>query len=359
MCTIFQRFGILLYANPTIYLPSLTPTTDDLPTPLSEESPPPTTHDLTLTLLFICWTLPYLDEATYVDVLARYSMGHRLLRLLQLYDNSCISELSSNRASDMQDSSGLALAKGTVIKSVRGHNSDSSIPFINDILSYTSNSIEATTTTPALHINQQTNGLGSLLSLFEHLTQCTPESLLVVCYEAFLQICIKGIGHISAVVRKHCTSALRNLVPLAVVVQSSRVEGGTGTGVSPGTVIHAVANRSSVLSREPLPRLTESTDPLDRQVLNTLNAYVSLLSALPSCAGTSATGHPGCSEYKQTLRSYQVDGVTWLTYLRRMGLHGCLADDMVSLRIYSTLFAVLITYDCMSRLCMMYMLYRD
>ena len=228
----------------------------------------------------------------------------------------------------MKDSPVLSLIRRGIIKSIRGHNSDSSIPLINDILSYTSNSIEASAS--VLYVDQQSNVLDSLLSLFEHLTQCAPESLLVVCYEAFLQICIKGIGQISAIVRKHCTSALRNLVPLAIVVQSRHTE--SGAGVSSGVDgMHSVANRSSVLSREPLPRLTESTDPFDRQVLCTLNAYVSLLSAPPSDVGSATTGR---LEYKQTLRSYQVDGVTWLTYLKRMGLHGCLADDMVSLYLY-------------------------
>ena len=258
-------------------------------------------------------------------------MGHRLLSILRMYECSGFTELrSSNRAAS--DSYGLTLIKRAIIKSIRGHNSDSSIPLINDILIHTSNSIE-TTTTPVLYGNQQSNLLDSLLSLFEHLTQCAPESLLVVCYESFLQTCIKGIGHISAVVRKHCTSALRNLVPLAVVVQSRRIESGGGTGV--GGIL-SVVNRSSVLSRESLPRITESTDPFDRNVLSTLNAYVSLLLASPSAAETTTTTATttGRSEYKQTLRSYQVDGVTWVTYLRRMGLHGCLADDMVSLFIY-------------------------
>lgn len=29
-----------------------------------------------------------------------------------------------------------------------------------------------------------------------------------------------------------------------------------------------------------------------------------------------------------TLRPYQQEGINWLAFLRRTGLHGCLADDM-------------------------------
>lgn len=29
-----------------------------------------------------------------------------------------------------------------------------------------------------------------------------------------------------------------------------------------------------------------------------------------------------------TVRRYQQEGIAWLAFLRRTGLHGCLADDM-------------------------------
>jgi hypothetical protein len=30
-----------------------------------------------------------------------------------------------------------------------------------------------------------------------------------------------------------------------------------------------------------------------------------------------------------TLRQYQQEGISWLAFLHKFGLHGCLADDMV------------------------------
>lgn len=167
-------------------------------------------------------------------------------------------------------------------------------------------------------------------SILYELTRSVSESNLVTTYEHWLRVCLLGIGSYLPAVRQACTAAFRNIIPLsAVVVQSASVVEVTSPKdqnvvMAKGDSQYANGSDSvdvlaQVLSRTPVVSITSSASTQDAAILRALSTLGSSL-LTPSTADPSNGG--------PALRSYQVDGATWLTHLRRCGLSGCLADEM-------------------------------
>ena len=183
--------------------------------------------------------------------------------------------------------------------------------------------------------------------------------LLLRTYELFLAAALYGMGDFEPYVRVQCGTVLRMLVPLAPIARERTVkfapylpiltlnEDECSVGESRGekscnsTGIRFTMTQQekmsklieNLLSRKPLQRLTESTDPLDVYLVNELASKTHLLPILnsfkkPYKKTSDLKGFENILNKKVSVRPYQWDGVSWLLQLYRCGLGGILAGGI-------------------------------
>jgi hypothetical protein len=187
---------------------------------------------------------------------------------------------------------------------------------------------------------------------------------------------IAGMGDFEPCVRLRCGTVLRMLVPLAPLAKErsrkhvlpfakqegidrssaavTDVTAPYGRGIVRFKMSHKEKMAKlieNILSRQSLPRITESIDPLDEHLMGEL-AKRSLLLPAPAPAQqppvSKASGGPNSKEAlsrpganpgtgpsridtsRVFVRPYQWDGVSWLLQLYRCGLGGILAGGECS-----------------------------
>lgn len=195
------------------------------------------------------------------------------------------------------------------------------------------------------------------------------------------------MGDFEPCVRLRCGTVLRMLVPLAplakersrkYVLSTAKEEGGDRSctavtdGTAPygrGTVRFKMSHKEkmaklieNILSRQSLPRITDSSDPLDAHLMRELSirslllpTHVSTSVSVPQPTVSKASDKSGKAVHSRPgastgtgpsprtdpsrasgvfVRPYQWDGVSWLLQLYRCGLGGILAggewSDMLS-----------------------------
>lgn len=137
------------------------------------------------------------------------------------------------------------------------------------------------------------------------------ESVALSAFDLWLTIGVKGIGDYQHDVRLFAVNGFRLLVPLAPLAMNLHKR---CNSISP------ISNTSQGLFQELLTksnprRLNESTDRLDQTIVRILIALNPIFQPCSTRNGLQ-------------LRSYQWDGISWWTTLRRCGLSGILADEM-------------------------------
>lgn len=143
--------------------------------------------------------------------------------------------------------------------------------------------------------------------LLFYMSKSINECYIVQEYDLWLQACLEGITHFENTVRSNCTKAFQIIVPLAPVAQQQLL-----SSVSNNEKDYEGLNTAQrLLSRAPVVSLVNSSMDIDKFLVSSLILLTSLFTP--------------CD---RMLRPYQVDGATWLTYLRRCGLSGCIADEM-------------------------------
>lgn len=160
-------------------------------------------------------------------------------------------------------------------------------------------------------------------SLLYESTLRVPEEDLTGTYDYWLRACLHGSGSYHQAARQAAIAAFRNIIPLAAVAMQqpqdvlAPASDPSSSCNSKNLNSESVGVLSQVLSRSPVASITHSKNSLDIAIMQALTALDwSILSPLATRAGMPR------------LRPYQLDGVTWLTHLRRCGLAGCLADEM-------------------------------
>ena len=97
----------------------------------------------------------------------------------------------------------------------------------------------------------------------------------------------------------------------------------------------------NILSRHALPRITDSTDPLDQFLMSVLREKTNLLPDTKPASSSSSSSSTSSREKlsglalnrayaKVSVRPYQWDGVSWLLQLYRCGLGGILAGEIMT-----------------------------
>ena len=184
--------------------------------------------------------------------------------------------------------------------------------------------------------------------------------LLLRTYELFLAAALYGMGDFEPYVRVQCGTVLRMLVPLAPIARERTIkpapyvplstvnevvcsaeEGTEGKPWKQSGIRFTMTQEEkmsklieSLLSRKPLQRITESTDPLDVFLINELASKTHLLPILnrlnkPYKKILAPKGFENIPCKKVSVRPYQWDGVSWLLQLYRCGLGGVLAGNTV------------------------------
>ena len=183
--------------------------------------------------------------------------------------------------------------------------------------------------------------------------------LLLRTFELFLAAALYGMGDFEPYVRVQCGTVLRMLVPLAPIAREHTVKPapylplltlnedecsvGDSRGEKPcnNTGIRFTMTQQekmsklieNLLSRKPLQRLTESTDPLDVYLINELASKTHLLPNSnplnkPYKKSSDLKEFKNILNKKVSVRPYQWDGVSWLLQLYRCGLGGILAGGL-------------------------------
>jgi hypothetical protein len=128
-------------------------------------------------------------------------------------------------------------------------------------------------------------------------------------YEIWLTIGVKGFGHYHSNVRKLIIEGFRFLVslaPLGLYSLSKRNDYN-----SQSLVHQSFPLIQQLLARNKPPKICDSDDPCDRLIMKLLSDSMKSQNIATLC-----------------LRSYQWEGISWWTLLRRCGLSGILADEM-------------------------------
>jgi hypothetical protein len=128
-------------------------------------------------------------------------------------------------------------------------------------------------------------------------------------YEIWLTIGVKGFGHYDSNIRKLIIEGFRLLVPLAPLGLYSLSK--RNDYHSQSLVHHSFPLIQQLLARNKPPKICDSNDPCDRLIMK-------LLSDMMKSQNIATL----------RLRSYQWEGISWWTLLRRCGLSGILADEM-------------------------------
>jgi hypothetical protein len=123
------------------------------------------------------------------------------------------------------------------------------------------------------------------------------------------------VGHYDEIVRRNSTNTFRKLVPLA-----------------PAAALYSSSSQSNItqlsisgsMSRS-MKRIDQSGAEIDVFICQCLSSLTNLLRPHDKATKTASSLK---SLSQSSLRSYQIEGMTWLTQLRRYGLSGCLADEM-------------------------------
>ena len=168
------------------------------------------------------------------------------------------------------------------------------------------------------------------------------------------------MGDFEPYVRVQCGTVLRMLVPLAPIARErtvkpapyaplitvnedvGRAEEGKGEKPCKQSEIRFTMTQQekmsklieNLLSRKPLQRITEGSDPLDVFLMNELASKTNLLPILnrlnkPYKKTLAPKGFENVPCTKVSVRPYQWDGVSWLLQLYRCGLGGVLAGKTV------------------------------
>ena len=156
-----------------------------------------------------------------------------------------------------------------------------------------------------------------------------------------------GICDFEPCVRTQCGIVLRTLVPLAPLAREQRKkkkidflknDNDNDTDRDRGTEIDTKREKKTsklidnILSRNSLPRITDSKDPFDQYLLRELANKTNLLPHL-SDNETQQNDSNGMKKieigstqlYRPNVRTYQWDGISWLLHLYHCGLGGILA----------------------------------
>lgn len=132
----------------------------------------------------------------------------------------------------------------------------------------------------------------------------------VSSFDVWLGIGVKGFGLFDLTLRSSCIQGFRLLVPLAPLGLHHLKKTCDKSFSLP--LIQQLLARS-----KPAP-IHKSRDSLDQQILSTLFQQSSF----------SLSSEIDDKQRKVALRSYQWEGITWWTLLRRCGLSGILTDEM-------------------------------
>ena len=145
--------------------------------------------------------------------------------------------------------------------------------------------------------------------------------------------------------RTQCGIVLRTLVPLAPLAREQRKrnkidfsKNDNDSNRDRGTEIDTKREKKTsklidnILSRNSLPRITDSTDPFDQYLLRELANKTNLLPHL-SDNETQQNDSNSIKQieiittrlYRQNVRTYQWEGISWLVHLYHCGLGGILA----------------------------------
>jgi superfamily II DNA or RNA helicase len=140
---------------------------------------------------------------------------------------------------------------------------------------------------------------------------------------------VRGMSHASAVVRTSaasCFSHLLQLIPLGVAqpskLDSTLIQIKTETELEAEVEANTETETAAQIKIEPSIGSSREDDlgyPVQKEEGTRF---------LKRLMGGEPLPLVDCTQAQVTLRSYQAEGVAWLVFLRRHGLHGILADDM-------------------------------
>ena len=172
------------------------------------------------------------------------------------------------------------------------------------------------------------------------------QGLMLHGFQTWFASALHGIGDPSSQVRQCCLSAFKLLVPLAPIGRAmnllepsssgenaadSRRSFTRGIPASEGGRISSLLETLFPASGLQPPRIDRSRAEIDATIIEALKKSTHLFG---EGLAASIHSHPNNITHMKNsiahacLRGYQLDGVTWLTQLRRCGLSGVLADEM-------------------------------
>lgn len=155
----------------------------------------------------------------------------------------------------------------------------------------------------------------NLAKYYQDIVIALAESIALSTFDLWLTIGVSGIGDYQKSVRLLAVNGFRLLVPLAPLAMNLHKHSSVGFS----SLCNEPGLFQQLLTKSNPRRLNESADLFDQSIVRILIALNSIF--LPFIS-TSASGSG------VRLRSYQWDGISWWTTLRRCGLSGILADEM-------------------------------
>jgi hypothetical protein len=155
----------------------------------------------------------------------------------------------------------------------------------------------------------------NLAQYYQDIVIALAESIALSTFDLWLTIGVSGIGDYQKSVRLLTVNGFRLLVPLAPLAMNLHKR----SSVVSSSLSSEPGLFQQLLTKSNPKRLNESADLIDQSIVRILIALNSIFLPFLSTS-TSGSG--------VRLRSYQWDGISWWTTLRRCGLSGILADEM-------------------------------
>jgi hypothetical protein len=188
------------------------------------------------------------------------------------------------------------------------------------LITHMANQFQSLIFNPAGEINHPASRSGQIgASLVCKLASELSEEISLWGYDVWLSLAVKGLAHFDGIIQKNCMQAFRLMVPYAplglnrISKQDNRSDS-SGFNTKPSII-------QELLAKQRPPRLIDSENCSDQTICQLLDCFSNI-----NVFNGDITEAVGSNRYH--LRSYQWEGITWWTALRRCGLSGILADEM-------------------------------
>lgn len=145
--------------------------------------------------------------------------------------------------------------------------------------------------------------------ILERVISTVDLTVIIDRFEDWISLILMGIGNYDTVIRKNCIQAFRYLVPLAAILKEKNRCRQIKSSNRAFNHSHKMLN-DFILQRSTPPSILQSES--DRSIIEYLSSHTQL----------------NAMNQSMSLRSYQWDGISYITHLRRCGLGCLLADDM-------------------------------